>query len=238
MYQSFVYMIIKNVSRTCTFRQIHDVLSIKYGSEFAKLDIVDQFMSMRLVDIYVIFARCYQSLSRVWLNLGLHPDINSGMQYHYAVMKNVSGMPGEIIDLIASFIPEQNYSDIADPYRLRFGRSLVDFASNINFMLLLDDIRVAPSIRINRSDLVSILYNGRHDYDEISDLVDIDGSIVTRDSETDVPRYPVDYVFPPGNNVSETLNPINYLAPSRVSYLIYPRYNKSITFTLLCEPHV
>jgi hypothetical protein len=176
------------MSKTWEFRLIHRVLLAKYGTEVNKLGIVDQFMSMRSDDIYVTFAMCYQSLSRVWLTLGLRPDINKGLQCHGRVMKNVHGMPNEIIDLIASFIPEQNYGDIADPYRLRSERSLVTLASAINFLLLLDDIRVDPSIRTNRSDLVSTMHNGRHDnYDEIPDLVDIDGSIVTRESEMVVP---------------------------------------------------
>ena len=261
MYQLSGYSIIKHVSKTWEFRLIHRVLLAKYGTEVNKLGIVDQFMSMRSDDIYVTFAMCYQSLSRVWLTLGLRPDINKGLQYHDRVMKKVHGMPDDVIDLIASFIPEQNYrapwwkryyGDIEDPYNLSSARFLWGYGSN--YTSTLDDIP-APSIfiRTQRDDILDLFYNGRHEipdidnYDEIPDLVCIDGSIVTRDSEMVVhPRYPGDYVFPPGNNVLETrnhiysiaFNPINYLTPGRVSYPVYPQYNRRIIVTVLGEPHL
>jgi hypothetical protein len=221
------------VSKTWDFRQIHHFLLEKYGTVLTKLDIVDQFMNMRSDDIHFTLAWCYQSLSRVWLTLGFRPDINNGL--HCSVMKNIHGIPDDIINLIASFIPEQNYGDIADPYKVRSEKSLVLLASAINFLLLFDDIPPSRSTRNRLDDIRSIFYEGLHNYCEVPDI----NGIVTRHSQTDLPRYPGDYVFPPDNNVPETLNniypiiltPINYLAPG----LVYRRRRTSPITVYLSE---
>jgi hypothetical protein len=112
MIKSPIYSVIKRVSKTLEFQQIHYILSPGYGAEFDEMSIVDQFMSMNLDDVYTIFARCYQSLSYVWLALGLRPGIYQDMSYGH-IMKNMNTMPTDIIHLISSFIPENNYQDIS-----------------------------------------------------------------------------------------------------------------------------
>jgi hypothetical protein len=135
MLQSSIYSIIKSESKTSEFQQIHYILSPGYGDDFDKMSIVDQVMHMHLDDIYTIFAWCYQSLSYVWLTIGLRPDINQGLQSHGHVMKNINKMPYDIIQLISLFIPESNYQ------KPRFHSNMIILASAINFIRISDGSR-------------------------------------------------------------------------------------------------
>jgi hypothetical protein len=120
MIKSPIYSNIERVSRSEEFQQIQMILSSGYGDDFDKMNIVDKFMSMNLDDVYAIYRCCYQSLSYVWLTLGLRPNlnigVNKGMENYDRIMKNMNKMPDDVINLISSFIPDSNYRDKSDMY--------------------------------------------------------------------------------------------------------------------------
>jgi hypothetical protein len=145
MIKSPIYSNIERVSRSEEFQQIQMILSSGYGDDFDKMNIVDKFMSMNLDDVYAIYRCCYQSLSYVWLTMGLRPNlnigVNKGMENYDRIMKNMNKMPDDVINLISSFIPDSNYRDKSDMY----------FNSRHYSTCLFHIITVAPDDRIRRN---------------------------------------------------------------------------------------
>jgi hypothetical protein len=70
---------------------------------------IDKLRLFNKSDVYSIFGCLYNQTSYMWMQLGFRPSLNRDSMHQERISINLDRIPPELIRLVSSFIPKNNY---------------------------------------------------------------------------------------------------------------------------------
>lgn len=91
-----------------SFLFLISVLEVKYDIP-SDMGVIDKLRLFVKSDVYSIFHCLYNQTSYIWMQLGFRPSLNRDSMHQERISVNLKKMPPELVRIVSSFIPKNNY---------------------------------------------------------------------------------------------------------------------------------